>query len=671
MLIMVETATSFALECAWKVTVILLAAGGLSILLRRAAASIRHLVWTCAIAGALLIPIGSTTLPRWTVPLWRNVAPAPATALFSLNATDEARQAGTSTQRAATLDRGAEAARPVPRSRTFPLAAIWIAGMAAVLLHFAWSRVGLVRLRRQAIPARGGVASLAECLRERMGLRMPVEVLETGTLTTPVTWGILRPVILIPSVAAEENPQRLRAILTHELAHIARRDSLWQLFGQLACALYWFHPLTWLADRRALALRERAADDLVLQSGECASAYAGHLVALARALSVPRACGSLAIARPSNLEQRVRAILDPSVPRTPRSRTLVLASLAVAAAGIMAIASARPAAAQKAAANPGDFEAKAQAASAAYDFDTAAALLGAALEARKQQFGGESIEYARALAKLGALNATWDRSKDAAECYSRALPILERRLGPNDPELFAPLRFLALDAQVRKDLPEAEKLYQRAIEIQRSNQIAGPEAALALNDLAILKLGESDSSSASQFLEEALRAAPKDSPERAAALRTQAEVLRRMGRNAEADETLAGAARALAASQRTSTQTQEVASGGGVFRIGGGVSAPMETFRVGGGVSAPVAAEKHEPQYSSEARINKVQGTVKLSIVVGSDGIPRDFQVIRSLGLGLDQKVIEAVRLWRFKPGIKEDHPVNVLATVEVNFRLL
>jgi TonB family protein len=97
----------------------------------------------------------------------------------------------------------------------------------------------------------------------------------------------------------------------------------------------------------------------------------------------------------------------------------------------------------------------------------------------------------------------------------------------------------------------------------------------------------------------------------------------------------------------------------------------METFRVGGGVSAPVAAEKHEPQYSSEARINKVQGTVKLSIVVGSDGIPRDFQVIRSLGLGLDQKVIEAVRLWRFKPGIKEDHPVNVLATVEVNFRLL
>jgi TonB family protein len=220
------------------------------------------------------------------------------------------------------------------------------------------------------------------------------------------------------------------------------------------------------------------------------------------------------------------------------------------------------------------------------------------------------------------------------------------------------LRFLALDAQARKDLPEAEKLYQRAIEIQRSNHIAGLEAALALNDLAILKLGKDDLSSASQLLEEALRAAPKDSPERAAALRTQAEVLRRMGRNAEAEETLTGAARALAASQRTSTQTQEAASGGGVFRIGGGVS-------------APVAVEKHEPQYSSEARINKYQGTVVLSIVIGADGIPLDFRVMRSLGLGLDQKAIEAVRQWRFKPGMKEDQPVSVKATVEVNFRML
>ncbi len=346
---MFGTAASFTLECAWKATVILLGAGALSILLRRASASVRHLVWTCAIAGSLLIPIGSGTLPRWTVPLWRPAVPAPEIALFRLTVADEAKQARAATLHTGKLTRAGEPGRPVPRSHTIPLAAIWIAGIAAVLLHFAWSRIGLLRLRRQAIPARESLAGLARCLRGRMGLRKPVEVLEIETLTTPVTWGILRPVILIPSVAAEGDPERLRAILTHELAHIARHDSLWQVLGQAACALYWFHPLAWLADRRALALRERAADDLVLRSGVCASAYAGHLVALARALSVPRACGSLAIARRSNLEQRVRAILDPSVRRNPRSRTLVLAGLAVAAAGIMAIASARPAAAQKAA----------------------------------------------------------------------------------------------------------------------------------------------------------------------------------------------------------------------------------------------------------------------------------------------------------------------------------
>ncbi len=233
------------------------------------------------------------------------------------------------------------------------------------------------------------------------------------------------------------------------------------------------------------------------------------------------------------------------------------------------------------------------------------------------------------------------------------------------------MRFLALDAQVRKDLPQAEKLYQRAIEIQRSNHVAGPDAALALNDLAILKLGEGDLSSASQLLDEAVAAAPKDSPERAAALRTQVEVLRRLGRDAEADEALAGAARVTAAGQQASTLPQEVVAGGGVFRVGGGVSAPMEIFRVGEGVSAPKAVEKHEPQYSSEARVNKYQGTVVLSIVIGSDGLPRDLRVTRSLGLGLDQKAVEAVRQWRFEPGQKDGQPVSVMATVEVNFRML
>jgi protein TonB len=102
--------------------------------------------------------------------------------------------------------------------------------------------------------------------------------------------------------------------------------------------------------------------------------------------------------------------------------------------------------------------------------------------------------------------------------------------------------------------------------------------------------------------------------------------------------------------------------GGG---IGGGA------YRIGGGVSAPTVIYKVEPEYSEEARKAKFQGTVVLFVVVDEHGEPRDLKVIRPLGLGLDQKAIEAVQKWRFSPGKKDGKPVPVQATVEVNFRLL
>ena len=98
--------------------------------------------------------------------------------------------------------------------------------------------------------------------------------------------------------------------------------------------------------------------------------------------------------------------------------------------------------------------------------------------------------------------------------------------------------------------------------------------------------------------------------------------------------------------------------GGGVFRVGGGVTAPVPLFRP-------------EPEYSEEARKAKYQGTVVLYVEVDTSGHPRNLKVMRSLGLGLDEKAIEAVEKWKFRPGYKDGKPVTVAATVEVNFRLL
>lgn len=98
--------------------------------------------------------------------------------------------------------------------------------------------------------------------------------------------------------------------------------------------------------------------------------------------------------------------------------------------------------------------------------------------------------------------------------------------------------------------------------------------------------------------------------------------------------------------------------GGGAYKIGGGVSAPSVLYRV-------------EPEYSEEARKAKFQGAVVLALIVDEKGSPREIRVVRPLGLGLDQKAVEAVEKWRFRPGMKDGKPVPVQATIEVNFRLL
>jgi periplasmic protein TonB len=118
--------------------------------------------------------------------------------------------------------------------------------------------------------------------------------------------------------------------------------------------------------------------------------------------------------------------------------------------------------------------------------------------------------------------------------------------------------------------------------------------------------------------------------------------------------------------------------GGGVgpgsgpgFGPGSGGNMGGGAYKIGGGVSAPSIIYKVEPEYSEEARKAKFQGTVLLFAIIDEHGNPRDIRVIRPLGLGLDQKAIEAVEKWKFSPGKKDGKPVPVQAQIEVNFRLL
>src|SRR5215472_9014568 len=107
----------------------------------------------------------------------------------------------------------------------------------------------------------------------------------------------------------------------------------------------------------------------------------------------------------------------------------------------------------------------------------------------------------------------------------------------------------------------------------------------------------------------------------------------------------------------TAHSQQTPTTGGGVYRVGGGVSAPKAIF-------AP------DPKYSKEALKAKYEGKCTVTLIVGSDGKPHDVHVVRSLGLGLDEKAIEAVKQWRFEPAQKDGKPVAVAIEIEVTFHL-
>jgi hypothetical protein len=223
------------------------------------------------------------------------------------------------------------------------------------------------RIARESEPYAGRTDELAR-LAARVGLARAPRVLVSPRIAIPVAWGALRPAVLLPDDARSWSPERREIVLLHELAHVRRRDCATQALAHLACALYWFNPLAWVAASRLRLERERAADDCVLAAGARASEYADHLVEIARAVRGGRAAlsrsAAAAIASKSQLEERVRAILDVDRGHRTASRAASLAIVVVAAAAVVPFAAAHPFAAPVAIPSPEAVDAAPPAASA-------------------------------------------------------------------------------------------------------------------------------------------------------------------------------------------------------------------------------------------------------------------------------------------------------------------
>ena len=307
---------SMAAGAAVKSTLVLLLAWMAALCLRRRSAAARHLVWTAAAAAIVALPLLSLWMPPLSVP---TPAAFPASLVFRVTAASDA--AAGAAARASSA--GAFDWRAVPLL-------LWAAGILAACLRTVLAWADIARLRRAAAlwPDAGCARELAAAL----GLRRGVRILETPPGSMPMTAGVWRPVVLLPSEAARWSEERRRMVLLHELAHVKRADTAMQLLARMAWTLHWWNPLAWLAWREFLKERERAADDLVLQTGARASDYAGHLLEVARAMHTapPLAWAHVAMARPSQLEGRLAAILDTDLNRKAAGWTAALAALTAA-----------------------------------------------------------------------------------------------------------------------------------------------------------------------------------------------------------------------------------------------------------------------------------------------------------------------------------------------------
>jgi beta-lactamase regulating signal transducer with metallopeptidase domain len=324
---------------------LLLSAGALAALLaRRGSAAVRHAIWAATLAALVVLPLLTVTLPRWSVPFGN------AAVVLSASGRGDPRApvpggAAAGRYGAAGLSRGGGSEG---RSGVERLAAsVWLAGVLASLALVAGGALlrGHLRLRGAGVePAGRWGESLRQAAAE-LGVHRRVVLLRSPHGGVPATWGVLRPVIVIPAACDEWSRERRRTLLLHELCHVQRLDAGALIIAQLARSLFWFHPLAWYAARRLVVEQERACDDAVLRAGTPSHSYAADLLAIADEFRTATLLGvGLAAARPSQLEGRMLAILDPQLRRAPLSFAArrTVAALALGLAGALGAATPAP-----------------------------------------------------------------------------------------------------------------------------------------------------------------------------------------------------------------------------------------------------------------------------------------------------------------------------------------
>jgi len=378
-----------------------------------------------------------------------------------------------------------------------------------------------------------------------------------------MTCGVLHPAIVLPQDAQHWEEAELARAIVHELEHVRRLDWVSLCLARAVCAVYWFHPLVWIAWRKLALEAERSCDDAVLGRSE-ATAYADQLVGLARQLSATSKSPILAMANRADLAKRVGAVLDGRQQRGRAGRRSVALACVVAALLVLGLSPLKVVAA------PQDAAPGAGAASIVFTSTTRLVIVDVTVKFQN----GEAIE--------GLRPSDFTVTEDGRRQF---IDVFEPQKLDGSTSSYYILGYyssnLTMDGQYRK----------------------------------ILVTRNGDSASNLEF---------------------------KSGYYAE----LPG-------------------------RVNPPAAAQPRTANNASGTRPPIPINRPQAQYSEEARKAKWGGTVLLNVDIDATGKVASAKVAKPLGLGLDEKAVQAATKWTFMPALKDGKPVSAQAQVQMTFRIL
>ena len=335
------------LDYAIQVSIVLGIALMTTPLLNRHSAGSRHAVLSAAILCAALLPVLTAITPwEWglTTAQRSETEPSIQNSIASESSSEP------QTNDSSLLVSEAEPAPGFRDSAAFPLdplrilMGIWIVGLGVNLSVVLVGVLRLKRIARRASPIDHGLwIRIRDEIAGRYGLQRPLILLESTDSSILVTWGVIRPRIVVPKGASAWGEDRMRMVLGHEMAHVRRGDWLMQMGAELLRCVHWFNPLAWYACRRLRQEGEQASDDAVFRLGIAPSEYAGHLVDLARNLKSPGRIASLALAMAgsSSLERRIDVMLNSKISHSAVTKFAVVATVIVSLGLVLPVAGLR------------------------------------------------------------------------------------------------------------------------------------------------------------------------------------------------------------------------------------------------------------------------------------------------------------------------------------------